>query len=270
MTESMELSKSEIAEAENVSSLQDLAAMAYEQGARNVEVYEHNDEGTVEIEVTDLSPVECNNLSRECNKHTRAGVKVCISSVDNSGVDYGNVQYQTTYQGVEIKMDNDRLLVDNHDITDQYAGTPHSGSLANSPLLGELKERIDAGELPPEPMLTETEHLPLAVELDEADSFSDIDEDVIQPYIEKYGSFENVLEVFERSTVDTSQNDDCSDNILEWGCGTPNDPQNDYAEKTTVTTDSLEEAKEAYVRGDIDILECEERLEDLIEIEPWL
>lgn len=237
----------EVGVPDTVTTAQDYALVASAHGADDVRVEEDRDNHLVEVYVSGLDADERRRILTDIKKAKPPSVGVDIIPEDDDP-DY-NVMRETEYDGVEIVVTEDhRLLVDGDDITGEYNGRP-----IDTALLHEVKHRVAAGELPyedddPPEVMPEGEFLQVAAALDDGGI-----EDLPKPLVEKYG-FPDILEVFENSAAERHEN-------VEEGGSTD----------ATPTPRTVEEAKQAYVDGDIGILEFENRLEDLIEVEllPW-
>lgn len=225
-----------------VTTPQDFAALATARGADSAEVHEDVVNTDIEIHVTGMSSEERYRLLQTCRKAKPAGTIVDIVPADDDP-DY-EIQREWEHDGHDIVLTEDqRLLLDHQDITAEYAGEPIS-----SHTIRKIKDRIGKGELPKDdPIMPEKEFMAVASHINNEDDIGELAD-----LCEKYGGWKELYQAFEDAAVERHESVVSS----EESASSPN-------------TESVEEVKQAYVEGEIGDLELENRLEEVIEVEPY-
>jgi hypothetical protein len=244
----------------------EMVQMAELMGADEAEVYTKNP-GGVEVRVRGMNIEQRQDLLYQLENHGAAGVTYDVVPMDERDFD---VMRRTEYDGHEIVVtEGQRIYVDDHDITEEYRGSPISESL-----LYDVKHRIAAGNLPPdeeEPPLTDRELLqaisclPDGWEPGDDIEFADVDWETLKPIADEHGGMQGVIEAVKASTIEAP--DSGSESVEQ--SDDPTDSDEDEAaesDRERADGDAVDAAKDAYVRGDIGVLELEERLEDAIEL----
>jgi hypothetical protein len=97
-------------------------------------------------------------------------------------------------------------------------------------------------------------------------AFADVDWEKVKPIADDYGGFLELIEAVKRSTAETpeSRSDAVKIENVSSTFGGDETAQNDTQDETD---DAVYAAQEAYVEGEIGIMELESRLEDAIELD---
>jgi hypothetical protein len=243
----------------------DFEQIARELGADAVSVHEDHETREMSVEVSGMTTVQRETLSNVIRERRHPGVRVSVMADTD-------VMRRTTYDGHEIVVHTDgQLYVDDHDITEQYRGEPISESV-----IYDTKHRIAAGELPDKPeheMLTDQELwtvlsvLPDDWEPGDDIEFTDVDWDRLQPIADDYGGFPQLIEAVKRSTTQGGTDASRDTVTVESPSSTFHDDESSQSAADRQTDDAVVAAQNAYVEGEIDILELEDRLEDAIDLD---
>jgi len=175
-----------------------------------------------------------------------------------------DVMRRTEYDGHEIVVtDGHHLYVDGHDITEEYRGRS-----ITEDVLYEVKHRIANGELPPddhevltrEELLKVMSALPSGWEPGDDIEFEDVDWETLKPLSDKYGGMQGLVQAVKRST-------ETADEVHPQNASSLSHVDETPQQSTERPEGPVEEAKAAYIEGDIGVLELEDRLEDAIELD---
>jgi hypothetical protein len=231
---------------------QDIAVLATDFGATNPRI--ETDDHIVEVYV-DLPTTACARLYKKLQEETPASITVHVDKKDHHNREE-NIKYEIDRDGGRVTLtEGGKVYANGYDVTDKY-----NGEIADMSTLYAVWSDLQQCKLVPRP-LTEKETMRVMGTFDrqtlEADPRTDHievsrrDYEQVEDLVEEYGGLKPLLKAFQRSVV-------TSDDTLD----APNDETD-----SAPAQDDVEALKQAYVDGDIGILELERELEDAIELD---
>lgn len=229
---------------------------AYALGADEVEVHAAVGGDEVDVRTTGLTVSERQDLHLLIEERTCA-TKVAVTETGR------DVRYETDYEGLKIVITEDgRAFVGDEDVTDQYKGRP-----LDRHTLHQVKADVAAGKvgLRGDEVLADAEFLrvmravPDYWEPGDDLEVADLDWSELEPLVDKYGGLPELVGAIKRTAAESPDEREDTQGVraMETSSAPAQRPE----------SDSVEQAKTAYVDGDIGVVELEDRLEEVIELD---